>query len=183
MAHYDVVIVGAGHGGAQAAISLRQNKFEGTIAVLGEEPELPYERPPLSKEYFSGEKSFERILIRPANFYEERGVDMKLKHRVVTVHPDKHQVVLSDGSLMTYGKLIWATGGSPRHLPCAGFDFAGVQKQQSGARRGLDFDLRIGRLGGKRTEPLQGVVLATGIRKQARDGESAGILIRITGGD
>lgn len=142
LAHYDVVIVGAGHGGAQAAISLRQNKFEGTIAVLGEEPELPYERPPLSKEYFSGEKSFERILIRPANFYEERGVDMKLRHRVVTVHPDQHQVVLSDGSLMTYGKLIWATGGSPRQLPCAGFDFAGVH----GVRTREDADRMLSQL-------------------------------------
>ena len=62
----DVVIVGAGHGGAQAAIALRQNGFAGSIRVIGREPELPYERPPLSKEYLARDKSFERITIRPA---------------------------------------------------------------------------------------------------------------------
>lgn len=66
--HADVVIVGAGHGGAQAALALRKNKFPGSILMIGEEPELPYERPPLSKDYLAGEKSFERILIRPASF-------------------------------------------------------------------------------------------------------------------
>lgn len=69
---YDIVIVGAGHGGAQAAIALRQRKFEGTIAMIGEEPEIPYERPPLSKDYLSGEKTFERILIRLHEFWIER---------------------------------------------------------------------------------------------------------------
>ena len=58
--NFDIVIVGAGHGGAQAAIMLRQLKFEGSIAIVGEEPEIPYERPPLSKEFFAGEKPFER---------------------------------------------------------------------------------------------------------------------------
>jgi 3-phenylpropionate/trans-cinnamate dioxygenase ferredoxin reductase subunit len=77
---YDLVIVGAGHGGAQAAIALRQNEFEGTIVMIGDEPDLPYERPPLSKEYFSGEKTFERILIRPATFWDERNIAMRLGH-------------------------------------------------------------------------------------------------------
>ena len=79
--HFDVVIVGAGHGGAQAAIQLRQQKFAGTIAIVGEEPEIPYERPPLSKEYFAGEKTFDRIQIRPAAFWEEREVSMLLNTR------------------------------------------------------------------------------------------------------
>ena len=72
MSRYDVLIVGAGHAGAQAAIALRQSKFEGSIALLGDEPELPYERPPLSKEYLAGVKPFERLLIRNAAFWEER---------------------------------------------------------------------------------------------------------------
>ena len=66
MDHYDVLIVGAGHAGAQAAISLRQLGFEGRVGMIGDEKDPPYERPPLSKEYFAGEKSFERILIRRA---------------------------------------------------------------------------------------------------------------------
>ncbi|MBD3759435.1 FAD-dependent oxidoreductase [Sphingomonadaceae bacterium G21617-S1] len=126
MAQYDVLIVGAGHGGAQAAVALRQNKFEGTIAIVGDEPELPYERPPLSKEYFSGDKSFDRILIRPASFWADRKIDMLLGKRVATVDPVAHQVTLSDGSTLSYGKMIWATGGAPRRLSCSGHDLAGV---------------------------------------------------------
>src|SRR3546814_15911912 len=74
----DVLIVGAGHGGAQAAVALRQHKFEGLIAIVGDEPEIPYERPPLSKEYLSQEKTFDRILIRPRSFYEERDIALVL---------------------------------------------------------------------------------------------------------
>jgi 3-phenylpropionate/trans-cinnamate dioxygenase ferredoxin reductase subunit len=123
---YDIVIVGAGHGGAQAAIALRQNKFEGSIAVIGDEPELPYERPPLSKEYFSGEKTFERILIRPAAFWEERQVEMLLGRRVVSVDAAAHSVTTADGETIGYGQLIWATGGSPRKIGCAGNELIGV---------------------------------------------------------
>lgn len=123
---FDIVIVGAGHGGAQAAIALRQAKFEGTIAVIGDEPELPYERPPLSKEYFSGEKPFERILIRPAAFWAERNVEMLLNRRVVAVDPAAHSVTTADGATIGYGQLIWATGGSPRRIGCAGNDLIGV---------------------------------------------------------
>ncbi|MCA1196887.1 FAD-dependent oxidoreductase [Sphingomonas sp. R647] len=124
--HFDIVIVGAGHGGAQAAIALRQAKFEGTIAMIGDEPELPYERPPLSKEYFSGEKVFERILIRPAAFWAERNVEMLLNRRVVGVDPVAHSLTTADGATIGYGQLIWATGGSPRRIGCAGNDLIGV---------------------------------------------------------
>jgi 3-phenylpropionate/trans-cinnamate dioxygenase ferredoxin reductase subunit len=123
---YDVVIVGAGHGGAQAAIALCQNRFEGTIAMIGAESELPYERPPLSKEYFSGERDFERILIRPAAFWKERGITMRLGRRIVAVDPGAHQLTLDDRSRVNYGHLIWATGGSPRNLDCIGRELAGV---------------------------------------------------------
>lgn len=64
--HFDVVFVGAGYGGAQLAGMLHAQKFIGTIAIVGEEPDLPYEHPPLSREYFAGENDFERILLRPA---------------------------------------------------------------------------------------------------------------------
>jgi 3-phenylpropionate/trans-cinnamate dioxygenase ferredoxin reductase subunit len=140
---YDVLIVGAGHGGAQAAIALRQNKFEGTIALLGDEPEPPYERPPLSKEYFSGDKSFDRILIRPATFWGEHGVDLLLEHRVASVDPFAHQVTLSNGSSVRYGKLIWATGGTPRKLACAGHDLEGVH----GVRTRADADRMMAETG------------------------------------
>ena len=126
MDHYDVLIVGAGHGGAQAAIALRQGKFEGTVAVIGDEPELPYERPPLSKEYLAGDKSFDRILIRQPAFWEERQVTMLPNRRVVAVDSAAHRVITADGAEIAYGKLIWATGGHARRLSCQGHDLTGV---------------------------------------------------------
>ena len=144
MQRYDVLIVGAGHGGAQIALSLRQQKFAGTIALLGDEPEPPYERPPLSKEYLSGEKTFERILIRPAAFWHEREVTLLLERRVVSVDPVAHSVTLSNGSSIGYGKLVWATGGSPRRLSCPGHDLVGVH----GVRTRADVDRMMAELDG-----------------------------------
>jgi 3-phenylpropionate/trans-cinnamate dioxygenase ferredoxin reductase subunit len=126
MEQYDVLIVGAGHGGAQAAIALRQGKFAGSIAILGDEPELPYERPPLSKEYLAGDKSFDRILIRQPAFWAERQVTMLPGRRVVAVDPVAHRVTAADGAEIAYGKLIWATGGHARRLSCQGHDLTGV---------------------------------------------------------
>jgi 3-phenylpropionate/trans-cinnamate dioxygenase ferredoxin reductase subunit len=124
MTRYDVVIVGAGHAGAQAAIALRQAKFAGTIAIIGDEPEFPYERPPLSKDYLAGDKPFERLLIRPPAFWAEREIAMLLGRRVSAVDPATHEVLA--GAPIGYCSLIWATGGSPRMLSCAGHDVAGV---------------------------------------------------------
>ncbi|MFM6852588.1 MAG: FAD-dependent oxidoreductase, partial [Sphingopyxis sp.] len=126
MDNFDIVIVGAGHAGAQAAIMLRQQKFAGTIAIIGDEPELPYERPPLSKEYFAGDKSFDRILIRPEKFWAERDVAMRLGTAVTGVDAAAHRLDMADGTAVGYGQLIWATGGSPRQLPVPGGDLPGV---------------------------------------------------------
>ncbi len=126
MRKYDVLIVGGGHGGAQAAIALRQAKFEGSIAIVGDEAEHPYERPPLSKDYFAGEKSFERIMIRPPAFWGERDIDMLLGKRVDAVDAGAYSVTTADGETISYGQLIWATGGSPRWLQCDGANLLGV---------------------------------------------------------
>lgn len=134
--HFDVVIVGAGHGGAQVAVMLRTQKFEGSIAIIGDEPELPYERPPLSKEYFAGEKEFERIQLRPAKYWDEREVTMLLGKRVISVDPAAHTITTDGGETIGYGKLVWATGGSPRMLPIPGGDLPGVQ----GVRTKADAD-------------------------------------------
>jgi 3-phenylpropionate/trans-cinnamate dioxygenase ferredoxin reductase subunit len=122
----DVVIVGAGHGGAQAAIALRQNGFAGSIEVIGRENELPYERPPLSKDYLAREKSFERIMIRPAAFWADKGIAFLLGHEVIGVDPVAQTVTTDSGKTVAYGTLIWATGGDPRRLTLAGHDLAGV---------------------------------------------------------
>lgn len=139
---YDILIVGGGHGGAQAAQMLRQQEFAGSIAIVGEEADPPYERPPLSKEYLAGEKSFERIVIRPAPFWAERQVDLLLGRRAVAVDPQGHRVTLADGGSLGYGKLIWATGGSPRMLACEGHDLKGVHA----VRNRADVDQMINEL-------------------------------------
>lgn len=133
---FDVVIVGGGHGGAQTAIMLRTQKFEGSIAIVGDEPELPYERPPLSKEYFAGEKEFERIQLRPAKYWDEREVTMLLGQRVVAVDPAERMVTTHNGTVIGYGKLVWATGGAPRMLPIPGGNLPRVQ----GVRTRADAD-------------------------------------------
>ena len=123
---FEVVIVGAGQGGAMAAIALRQQGFEGTIALVGREDEPPYERPPLSKEYLLGDKPFERLYIRPREFWADKGIELLLGCEVTKVDPAAREVGLRDGRTIAYGDLIWATGGDPRRLGCPGAELAGV---------------------------------------------------------
>ena len=122
MTSFDVLIVGGGHGGAQAAIALRQQGFTGSIAIVGAEPHPPYERPPLSKDYLAGEKEFERLLIRPLTFWAEKEVELVLGHAVVAIYPETKTVTLEDDSQLGYGTLIWAAGGKAKRLSCEGFE-------------------------------------------------------------
>ncbi|MCW1429445.1 NAD(P)/FAD-dependent oxidoreductase [Novosphingobium sp. JCM 18896] len=140
----DVVIVGAGHGGAQCAIALRQGGFTGSIVMIGREPEPPYERPPLSKEYFAREKTFDRLYIRPPAFWEEKDVHLHLNTEVTAVDPAANQVTLSNGKTLGYGKLVWATGGDPRRLSCPGSDLAGLHPVRTRA----DCDQLMGEIDG-----------------------------------
>lgn len=126
MDNADVVIVGSGHGGAQAAIALRQAGHEGSILMLSRDRTPPYERPPLSKEYLAGEKPLERILIRPEAFWAERGIDLRLGVNVAELDWQAHEVVTGDGARIGYRKLIWAGGGDARRLSCPGGDLAGI---------------------------------------------------------
>lgn len=142
MLRFDVLIVGGGHGGAQSAIALRQARFAGSIAIVGDENELPYERPPLSKEYFAGEKVFERIQIRPAAFWDERNITMLLGRRIDQVDADAHVVTTISGEEIGYGQMIWATGGAPRLLPIDGGNLPGVHV----VRNRSDVDAMLERL-------------------------------------
>ena len=126
MKRHDVVIVGTGHGGSQAAIALRQNGFDGSVLLLGRDRAPPYERPPLSKEYLAGEKSFERLLIRPEGFWQERGIELALGQSVTRIDPEAREVQTSSGETYAYGKLIWAAGGDARRLSCPGGHLDGV---------------------------------------------------------
>lgn len=122
---FDILIVGAGHSGAQAASLLRQQGFEGSVALIGDDPEIPYERPPLSKEYLAGEKTFDRMVIRQAGFWPERKIELLTGTRVTLVDP-RAKTVTANGEAIGYGTLIWAAGGKARTLSCPGSDLDGV---------------------------------------------------------
>lgn len=130
---YDIVIVGTGHAGAQAAIALRQEGFGGTIALIGEEAFPPYERPPLSKDYLAGDKPFERLLIRPERFWAERDVVLRLGERIVAVDAEARCVTSDAGAVIGYDRLIWAAGGHARRLSCEGHDLVGVHSVRTRA--------------------------------------------------
>ncbi|NNU16243.1 FAD-dependent oxidoreductase [Parvularcula sp. ZS-1/3] len=131
MADAGIVIVGAGQAGAAAATKLRQMKVDAPITVIGAEPDPPYERPPLSKDYLSGERSFDRLLIRPETFWANQDVAFKLGAPVTAVDAEAKTVTLEGGETVPYDTLIWATGGSPRKLACQGGDLPGVHTVRS----------------------------------------------------
>ena len=123
---FDVLIVGAGQAGAAVAIHLRQLGFAGTVALVGEEPDLPYERPPLSKAYLSGEINADKLLLRPATFWIENKVDVITRGRVVAIDAQRHEVTLGTGPTIGYRHLVWATGGHARKLSCPGSNLDGL---------------------------------------------------------
>lgn len=129
--HKDVLIVGGGHAGAQAAIALRRLKFDGSIGILSEENALPYERPPLTKDYLAGEKTADQLPFKTGAQWADLGVDLRLGQRVVAIDPQSATVATATGDSIGYGKLVWAAGGAPRRLTCAGSDLAGVHTVRS----------------------------------------------------
>jgi 3-phenylpropionate/trans-cinnamate dioxygenase ferredoxin reductase subunit len=133
MDRFDIVIVGAGHGGAQAAQALRQNGYQCSIALIGDEAVVPYDRPGLSKEYLAGKKPFDRLRLRPESFWDERSIALLLGRRMVSVDAAAHLLDCDDGSRLSYGTLIWATGGAPRRLTCPGHDHPAVRYLRSKA--------------------------------------------------
>ena len=122
----NVIIVGAGQAGAQTAISLRTSGFKGPITLIGDEPHLPYERPPLSKDYLAGELDGARLLIKPAQYYADSDIDLHVQRRVVRIDRIGCTVEISDGSRLPYGWLVLATGGRVRPLDVPGADLRGV---------------------------------------------------------
>ena len=121
-----VVIIGASHAAAQLCVSLRQGGWEGSITVIGDEQELPYHRPPLSKDFLSGKKAIEDILIRPVETYETADIEMRLGQRVGSIDRNKRTILTDKGDELTYDKLVLATGARIRHLPVKGEDLDGV---------------------------------------------------------
>jgi 3-phenylpropionate/trans-cinnamate dioxygenase ferredoxin reductase subunit len=122
-----IVIVGAGLAGAKAAQILREEGFGGTVTLLGEESERPYERPPLSKGYLLGQKERDSVYVHPAQWYAEHDVDLRLGTAVTAIDPARHQVELAGGSRLGFSKLLLATGSAPRRLPVPGAGLDGVR--------------------------------------------------------
>jgi 3-phenylpropionate/trans-cinnamate dioxygenase ferredoxin reductase subunit len=120
------IIVGGGLAGAKAAEALREKGFEGRIVLFGAEDRLPYERPPLSKDYLAGKKTLDEFTVQTADWYAEHQVELRLGTQVTSVDLAGHSVGLADGGQETYDKLLLATGSSSRRPPIPGADADGV---------------------------------------------------------
>jgi 3-phenylpropionate/trans-cinnamate dioxygenase ferredoxin reductase component len=120
-----VLIVGAGQAASQLIASLRQDGFTGAIALLGEEPYIPYQRPPLSKAFLAGELARERLFIKPEEFYAEAKVALHLNTRATAIDRARKTVKLSDGKELPYATLAITTGSRVRKLPLPGADLPG----------------------------------------------------------
>src|SRR5271169_4775199 len=116
------LIVGAGHAAGACAMSLREQGWTGRIVMVGDEPYLPYQRPPLSKSFLSGEVPIGHLYLIPQTTYDHERIDCILGTRVERIDRTARSVALSDGRELTYTKLVLATGGRPRRLAILGFE-------------------------------------------------------------
>ena len=121
-----MIIVGAGHAAGQAAASLRQAGHEGDIVIIGDEPHIPYQRPPLSKQYLADEHGLDKVYLRPEKFYVDKNVRMKSGTRVEAIDVRGKTVTTSDGETLAYEKLALTTGSRPRLLDIEGCELDGV---------------------------------------------------------
>src|SRR5688500_11494018 len=121
------VVIGGGLAGAKAAETLRAEGFAGRVALLAGEPEVPYERPPLSKGYLLGNDEREKARVHDAGWYEENDVELRTGTQAVALDVGDRRVELDSGESLSYDKLLLATGSSPRRLPLPGADLDGVR--------------------------------------------------------
>jgi 3-phenylpropionate/trans-cinnamate dioxygenase ferredoxin reductase subunit len=121
-----VVIVGGGQAGAQAVDTLRREGFAGRLVLISDESMLPYQRPPLSKKFLSGEMAAERLPFRHRSFYDEHAVELELGVRATRIDAAARRVALSSGGEIDYDRLLLCIGALPRRMSCPGSDLAGV---------------------------------------------------------
>jgi 3-phenylpropionate/trans-cinnamate dioxygenase ferredoxin reductase subunit len=121
-----ILVVGAGQAGAQLAVSLRSEGFDGGITLIGDEAHVPYQRPPLSKHFLAGEVGIERVYVKPAEFYEKSAIELLLDNPVEALERTTKTVRLRDGSQRSYDQLALATGARVRTLDVPGSDLAGI---------------------------------------------------------
>lgn len=123
---YDVLIVGAGHGGSQVAAALAAGGYQGTVGLVGDEVAAPYERPPLTKGYLAGDVLSADLAFRSEDWWAASSIERTLGATVVSVDADAREVALEDGGTIDYGTLVWAAGGEARRLTVPGADLRGV---------------------------------------------------------
>ncbi len=121
-----ILIVGASLTGAKAAEALRKDGYDGRIVLFGKEPQPPYLRPPLSKEYLRGEGELDKVFVHPEAWYAEQRIELHLWTPVRAIEPATREVVLDDGRRVAFDRLLIATGAAPRRLNIPGSDLAGV---------------------------------------------------------
>jgi 3-phenylpropionate/trans-cinnamate dioxygenase ferredoxin reductase component len=121
-----IAVVGASLTGASAAATLREEGFDGRVVLLGAEPQLPYDRPPLSKAYLRGAMPFEKTLLRPPEFYRERDIELRLGTTVARIDAEKRRLELEGGDQLEFDSVLVATGGRNRRFPIPGLDLPGV---------------------------------------------------------
>ena len=121
-----VVIAGAGHAAGQVVATLKQKNFGGNIVLLGDEPYLPYQRPPLSKKFLAGELDAERLYFKPPAFYDDAMIEVRLRTRVSSINPGAHTITTHDGESIAYDKLVLALGSRARRIPSARERLSGV---------------------------------------------------------
>src|SRR5271169_4820992 len=121
-----ILIVGGGQAGAQAIDTLRKEGFSGRLVLIGDEPELPYQRPPLSKKFLSGDMAADRLPFRHRSFYDEHRVELKLGRPAVRLNAAARQLELKDGETLSYDRLLLCLGAASRRLTCPGADLPGV---------------------------------------------------------
>ena len=126
MGRQRIVIVGAALAGATAAAALREAGFDGSVQLIGEESQLPYHRPPLSKGYLRGQERFEDQIVNPTGYYAEQRIDLKLGARATAIDPGQKLVELEGGGRVPYDRLLVATGGRNRPLSAAGAGLDGI---------------------------------------------------------
>jgi len=126
MSSHSVIIIGASHAGAQCAVSLRQGGYEGHITLIGDEADIPYHHPPLSKDFLSGDKGIEDILLRPEAVYEDANITLKLGTRVTKIDRARKNISTDKHETLPYDRLVLATGARVRKLPIPGAESESV---------------------------------------------------------
>ncbi len=121
-----IVIIGAGHAAGQAAASLSQAKFEGPITIIGDEAHVPYQRPPLSKQYLAGTQLADKVYLRAEKFYADKDIQLMLDTRATQIDPSTKTINLDNGETIAYEKLLISTGSRPRKLSIEGSDLSGI---------------------------------------------------------